>query len=480
QLNGREFHYAQGKCLGGRGTVGSYQQWADIVGDQGYTFSNISSYFKKSAQFTPPNYAKREADSLITYDPAAFNSTGGPLQVSYLNRYAPISKYFKAAFTSLGLKEIPGLNSGQLFGFSEFTRTIDPQAATRSSSETSFLQEAIASTTLMVYQRTIARKILFSANLSATGVGVDTAGVQYTLFAKKEVILAAGALRSPQILMVSGIGPAAALEKLHIPVLSNLQGVGQNLWDQPYYNAAYRVNVTTQTQLTSNSTFAALAMEEYLTNQTGPYADAGGNVVGWERLPEPFRSQLSPGTVSELSKFPTDWPELELLPTASASTTVNDTFNYASMSIALLSTTSRGNVTINSTDTNRNPLVSPNWLLTTTDQELAVQAFKRARQVANATGIIVGPEYLPGPTVQTDAQILEYLKRTVGTIWHACGAMGQVGDPHAVVDSYGKVFGVSGLRIVDASVFPLLPPGHPQATVYMLAEKLADDIKNGR
>lgn len=91
------------------------------------------------------------------------------------------------------------------------------------------------------------------------------------------------------------------------------------------------------------------------------------------------------------------------------------------MAIALLTTTSRGNVTINSTDTNWNPLVSPNWLLTTADQELAVQAFKRGRQIANATGIIVGPEYLPGPTVQTDAHILEYLKRTVGTIWHACG-----------------------------------------------------------
>lgn len=144
-------------------------------------------------------------------------------------------------------------------------------------------------------------------------------------------------------------------------------------------------------------------------------------VLGWEKLPRPLRSRLSPATLSELSKYPIDWPELELLPLASTTAPTNDTDNYASVAIVLLATTSRGNVTINTTDTTYNPIVSPNWLLTTADQELAVQGFKRARQVANATGVIVGREYLPGPAIQTDAQILEYIRQTVGTIWHACG-----------------------------------------------------------
>ncbi|KAL9591440.1 MAG: hypothetical protein Q9179_007719 [Wetmoreana sp. 5 TL-2023] len=128
-----------------------------------------------------------------------------------------------------------------------------------------------------------------------------------------------------------------------------------------------------------------------------------------------------------------------------------------------------------------NPLVSPNWLLTTTDQELAIQGFKRAREIANATGIIVGPETSPGPQVQTDAQILEFIKESLAPIHHAVAtcAMGSQDNSNAVVDARGKVYGVRALRIVDASIFPLLPPGHPQSTVYMLAEKLADSILRG-
>ena len=124
-------------------------------------------------------------------------------------------------------------------------------------------------------------------------------------------------------------------------------------------------------------------------------------------------------TLADLAQFPPDWPELELLPLAATAATVSDTDNYFSITIAVLATTSRGNVTINSTDTNSNPLVSPNWLSTTTDQELAVQGFKRAREIANLTGITVGPETSPGIQTQTDAQILEYNKQTLAPIHHA-------------------------------------------------------------
>ena len=148
------------------------------------------------------------------------------------------------------MSEIPGLNSGQFIGWSEFTLTRDPQAATRSSSETSFLQEALRTSSLQVYKQTLAKNVIFDANKTATGVNVQTVNELYTLSARKEVILAAGAvriltlppclslleatdlgqLRSPQMLMVSGIGPEATLNSLNIPVVSNLQGVGQNMF----------------------------------------------------------------------------------------------------------------------------------------------------------------------------------------------------------------------------------------------------------
>ncbi|SLM40204.1 Glucose-methanol-choline oxidoreductase, N-terminal [Lasallia pustulata] len=493
-LGGREIFYAQGKCLGGssgrnyldytRGTNGSYQQWADAVGDQSFTFSNLLPYFKKSIHFTPPDTAKRSAgtaaDTTVSYDPSAFSPSGGPLQLSYVNYFQPFSQYIERAFTALGLREIPGFNSGQLIGWSEFTVTRDPKAATRSSSESSFLQQAINTSTIQVYHQTMAKRILFSANKTAIGVTVNTANVPYTLSARKEVILAAGAFRSPQMLMVSGVGPEATLNSLNIPVVSNLQGVGQNMWDQPWFPLTYRTNVTTLQQL-SNPAYLAQATEEYLTNQTGPLDSPAGNIVGWEKLPTSLRSQLDNSTLSDLAQFPADWPEVELLTVGASTIPVNDTGDYITISTGLLTITSRGNVTINSTDTNDNPIVSPNWLQTKTDQQLAIQAFKRLRQVAAATGI-AEQEYSPGPAVQTDVQILEFIQNALSPLHHAsvtC-AMGQSSDPNAVIDSNFKVFGVQGLRVVDASAFALLPPGNPQSTVYMLAEKLADDIKHGK
>lgn len=144
-------------------------------------------------------------------------------------------------------------------------------------------------------------------------------------------------------------------------------------------------------------------------------------MTGWEKLPLPYRSHLGPDARSELDRFPSDWPELEILPLATTSAVTRDTANYAEISIALLTPTSRGNVTINSTSTDTNPAVDPNWLSTAADQELAVGSFRRARQIANATGMIVGPEFDPGPATQTDAQILEFIKRTLITIHHGAG-----------------------------------------------------------
>lgn len=493
-IGGRQIFYAQGKCLGGssarnylnfnRPTIGSHQKWADEVDDENYTFENTLPYYKKSVEFTPPDAAKRSAgttaDTSVDFDPAAFNPTGGPLQVSYVNYFQPFSQYIEKAFRTLGLKEIAGLNSGKLLGWSEMTYTRDPKAAVRSSSETSFLQQALATTTLHVYHVTTAKSIVFDSNKKATAVKVSTAGSKvYTLSANKEVIVSAGALRSPQMLMVSGIGPEAKLNSLGIEVVSNLQGVGQNLQDQPWFPLTYRTNVTTLMQLANPAVYQQ-AVTDYLTNQTGPLDAPAGNVFGWEKLPSNLRSHLSNRSQSDLSNYPVDWPELELLTVGASTIPVNDTGDYITISAGLDTFTSRGSVTINSTDTSNNPVVNPNWLSTTTDQELAIQAFKRLQQLANATGITRG-DFSPGPAVQTDAQILKFIGSVLSPLHHAAATckMGKASDPNAVVDSHGRVFGVKGLRVVDSSAFPFLPPGNPQSVVYMLAEKIADDIKKG-
>lgn len=177
-----------------RGSTGSYQRWANIAGDQSYTFENLLTHFKKTPQFTPPDIAKRGPGSEVTFNSTTFSPIGGPLRVSYTNYYQPFSEYIKRAFAKLGLKGIAGFNSGELLGFSEFTSSIDPEAGTRSSSETSFLQQAISSTTLQVYQSTLAKKIIFDEKKNAVGVYVETAGKAYSLLATREIIVAAGSV----------------------------------------------------------------------------------------------------------------------------------------------------------------------------------------------------------------------------------------------------------------------------------------------
>ena len=175
-----------------RSTIGSYQMWADMVDDQSYTFDKLLPYFKKSCTFTPPNYSKRAAGSNVSYDPSVFSPSGGPLHVSYANYYSPTAPHSKTAYEKLGFNMTAGPNSGKLLGFSEYTYSLDPRTSTRSSSQTSFLQKAIASTGLTIYPSTLAKRIIFNQNKKATGVIVNTLGSNYLLSASKEVIVSAG------------------------------------------------------------------------------------------------------------------------------------------------------------------------------------------------------------------------------------------------------------------------------------------------
>lgn len=205
-LLNRIFHYTQGKTLGGgsarnymfyhRGTAGSYQKWADQVDDQSWTFPNILPYFKRSVNFTGPN--AQTLNQTGPYDPDAFSLTGGPLHVSYPSYYWAVSDCLVKGLEAIGLARIAGFSSGALIGFARPTSTIDPSLGTRSSSETSFLEDALQRTNnLHVYLNTLAKKVNFDENKTATGVDVTTAGVSYTLNAVKEVIVSAGAVSTP-------------------------------------------------------------------------------------------------------------------------------------------------------------------------------------------------------------------------------------------------------------------------------------------
>ncbi|KAL8882779.1 MAG: hypothetical protein Q9198_000287 [Flavoplaca austrocitrina] len=171
------------------------------------------------------------------------------------------------------------------------SQTLNPDDQHRSSAQTSYLNRAINTTSIVVYTNTQANSILFDANNTATGVSVQTASLHYTIYACHEVILSAGAFQSPQLLMLSGIGPQEMLATHNIPVLADLPGVGRNLRDQAYYGVAFRVNVDTTSRL-GDTIYAAQAAENYTSNQTGPLTSVGA-FIGFEKLPASYHQNLS-------------------------------------------------------------------------------------------------------------------------------------------------------------------------------------------
>lgn len=232
-------HYARGKCFGGSSarnymgyltsTRAAYAKWANLVGDQGYTFDNLEPFFQKSLNFTPPDMTRRAANATPAYDLSTFGKGGGPVSVTFPNYAMAVSSYVQKGLLELGVKALNGLTSGKLLGSAYVLATIQTPSQERESSETAFLTPAVTRSNLMVYPLTLGKKILFNSAKHATGVIVSTGGTQYTLSANKEVILSAGAFQSPQLLMVSGVGPAASLSKHNIPIIANRPGVGQNM-----------------------------------------------------------------------------------------------------------------------------------------------------------------------------------------------------------------------------------------------------------
>ena len=468
-----------------RQTIGSADLWAKEVGDESYTFANLLPFYKKGVHYTPPSLSF--SNSSNTQDPSAFSTTGGPLQVSFGGYNDPFATWVQQGLQKVGQEATDGFQSGRLIGSAYYPSTIEPIKATRSSSQSSYLESVLNFTSLKIYNNTIAHKILFEGRI-AKAAKVSSKGIHYVLHARKEIVVSAGAFQSPQLLMVSGIGPGETLRGLGIPVLKDLPGVGQNLWDQAFFGTTFPVNVPTNSAGLNDPALAQAAIEEYQRSASGPLSVAGTGILGWEKLPSPYRGILSKNTLEALqSSFPADWPELEYLPVSGVlgyqrnykTEDPVDGHNYATIATAVVAPFSRGNVTINSTNILDPPVINPNWLTNPVDIELAIASFKRQRQIWKALGnLTTGPEKIPGDSIQTDADILTFIRESLAPVWHASATckMGRSSDRLAVVDSNMRVHGFENLRVVDASSFPFLPPGHPQATIYAVAELIVSRI----
>ncbi|KAK2594911.1 hypothetical protein QQS21_007359 [Conoideocrella luteorostrata] len=496
-------HYPQGKTLGGgssrnfmtyhRGTKASYKRWADAVNDTSYTWESLLPWFRKSVNFTPPDMNLRSVNSTPKYEASVMQDAvnPGPLSVTYSHYAQAFATWTVKGLEELGFPVIDGLQSGKLLGQSYTMSTLNASNMNRESSETAFLSRALTYPNYMIYTRAMAKKILFKGT-KAVGVRVDTDGFEYDLSATKEVIVSAGAFNSPQLLMVSGIGPADTLLASGVPVVADRKGVGQGMQDHIYFGPSYRVNAVTMSAL-ANPAFAAQAADEYRANASGILTSTVVDVLGWEKVPEDMRRGFSNSTRTKLAKYPDDWPELEYIGLSgymgwqnySRAGDPGDGYNYASLAPAIVMPFSRGSVSIVSADNADAPLIDPGFLTDQADVEVAIAGYKRARQfwktdVMRKFIVSDEPEAFPGANVTTDAEILDIIKRSYNTVYHAsCTCeMGRKDDDMAVVDTQGRVYGVQGLRVVDASIFPLLPPGHPMSTVCEYISNLPLEAKS--
>lgn len=230
--------------------------------------------------------------------------------------------------------------------------------------------------------------------------------------------------------------------------------------------------------IVANPDNSAEILQQYFEDATGPYSSAAG-YLSFERIPEELRGDFSQQTISSLDYFPPDWPEAEYVRAGFGGDNFTTIGGFAGILTAPLS---RGNITLSSASMLDPPVIDLGWFSDPADSEVAVAIFKRVRQIWDsdpAKSVKIGSEILPGLSVQTDEEILDYIQQNSAPMWHASAtcAMGKPSDTNAVVDSKGRVLGVEGLRVVDASIFPFALPGHPQASVYMIAEKIAEDIK---
>lgn len=286
-----------------RGSKESHDMWADLVGDSSYKWDPFLPYFQKSLDFSPPDHRKRAANATPEYDLASFGKGGGPLSVTFSNYAQAFSSWVQKGLVEIGIKPVAGFTSGTLFGSAYTLSTIESTTQTRESSETGFLQPALKRSNLVVFQKSLAKKILFDNKKTAIGVVVDSGGKKYTLSAKKEVILSAGVFQSPQLLMVSGIGPASTLQKYSIPVMVHRSGVGQNMWvsfsqflhiiyscskikahhssqDHVWMGPSHRVNVITTSTYRRNFKNMAQATDDFINKQDGILTNPDADLLG--------------------------------------------------------------------------------------------------------------------------------------------------------------------------------------------------------
>jgi choline dehydrogenase len=440
-MNGRRIYWPRGRGLGGSSSINGliavhgqpqdYDAWA-AQGNRGWGWKEVEPYFRKSRMAVSPIRERHELIEAII-----------------------------AAANEIGIPRSPDFNGPSQEGVGYYS--LFTQNGWRSSSATAYLREAERRPNLRIETGVHATKIVFD--------GTRAVGVRYRKHAREfeahacEVILSAGAIQSPQLLQLSGVGPAKLLASLGIPVVADLPGVGENLQDHLQLRVMYRCTkpITTNDDLRSWHGKARIAAQ-WLFRRAGPLAigiNQGGlftRVLPESKTPD---VQFHFATLSaELAGAkPHPWPGF-------------------TMSVCQLRPESRGTVRIRSANPLEPPAMQPNYLATELDRRCAVAGIRLAQRLAATQALkpYVAAEYRPGPQASTDEALLEFARNYGATIFHPAGTCRMGTDAMAVVDPELKVRGLENLRVVDCSIMPALVSGNTHAPVVMIAEKASDLI----
>ena len=436
-LGDRKMLCSRGKVLGGsssinfmmyvRGNPHNYNHWQSL-GNFGWGYQDVLPYFKKS------EHQQRGASE--------FHGVNGELSVTDIKSPATIYQRFIDACVSIGYGYNPDFNGERQEGVGSYQFTI--KDGKRHSVATAFLLPVLDRPNLTVSTGALVTRLLFEGT-RAVGVEVLHEGTLHQVKANQEIILSAGAFDSPKLLMLSGIGDEEYLQSIGISVVVDLPGVGQNLQDHVLATVVQQSLQDVDPNIASNGTEAGLFLHSQSNSEAAPDLQFFFGPIQF----------LPPGYAPSDSGF--------------------------TGAVALDRLQNLGSVTLRSTDPKDAPMLQMNYLQHQEDVQKLIEGVKRIRQLFQTPAFdeFRGEEIAPGAQVQSDADLEAYIRETCSTVWHPVGTCKMGTDPMAVVDPELRVYGVQGLRVVDASIMPTITTGNTNAPTIMIGEKAADLIKAG-
>jgi choline dehydrogenase len=457
ELVGRQVFQPRGKVLGGsssingllyvRGQHEDYDRWRQR-GNAGWGYDDVLPYFKKAEN------QQRGGDK--------YHGAGGPLPVSDLGHPDPLSAAFIDAAAETGLPVNPDFNGATQEGAGFFQTTT--RGGRRASTAVAYLRPALSRRNLQVETSALAQRLLFEGR-RARAVEYRQGGVLRTARARKEILVSGGAYNSPQLLQLSGVGPAELLKQHGIDVVLDAPGVGNDLQDHLQVrlvtHCAQRITLN---DILNHPVRRIMAGARYAAFRTGPLTIAAGTSGAFFRTNPRL---ATPDVQIHFLPFSTDKMGEKM-----------HSFSGFSASVCQLRPESRGSLRIRSADPAAPPEIRINYLATETDRTAFVEGIKILRKILAAPALkpfVIG-EVEPGPKVVSDEDILNFCRQRGSTVYHPTSTCRMGNDPLAVVDQRLRVRGIEGLRVVDASIMPDLMSGNTNAPTIMIAEKASDMI----